>query len=125
MSAQLGVPAKITQPHPRRIHLRTRLFGMLNDAKDVPCIWICGPPGAGKTTLAASYCDYTENTTLWYQVDEGAGDIAVLIAGSPVRVIARSSGIFPSADRRVADLKNCLMSRWMMTALGVIEKQSC
>ncbi len=76
MPAQLTVPAKITQPHPRGVYLRTRLFDLLNEAKEMPCIWICGPPGAGKTTLAASYFDHTENTTLWYQVDEGDADVA-------------------------------------------------
>ena len=76
LSAQLGVPAKITQPHPRGIYLRTRLFRILEEATDSSCIWICGPPGAGKTTLAASYCDHAENTSLWYQVDEGDSDVA-------------------------------------------------
>lgn len=35
-----------------------------------------GPPGAGKTTLAASYLDSQKRPLLWYQLDEGDADAA-------------------------------------------------
>jgi len=35
-----------------------------------------GPPGAGKTTLIATYLTSRAIPFLWYQVDEGDGDIA-------------------------------------------------
>jgi len=34
------------------------------------------PPGAGKTTLMASYLDARAPAALWYQIDEGDGDLA-------------------------------------------------
>ncbi|MGH2523597.1 MAG: hypothetical protein ACRDH2_13920, partial [Anaerolineales bacterium] len=39
-------------------------------------LWITGPPGAGKTTLASSYIQERKLRALWYQLDEGDGDIA-------------------------------------------------
>ncbi len=39
-------------------------------------IWIMGPPGSGKTTLAASYLDACKLPCLWYQVDEGDADVS-------------------------------------------------
>lgn len=39
-------------------------------------IWIMGPPGSGKTTLAASYLDARKLPCLWYQVDEGDADVS-------------------------------------------------
>ena len=37
---------------------------------------MAGPPGAGKTTLAASYIESRKLRSLWYQVDEGDADVA-------------------------------------------------
>jgi hypothetical protein len=37
---------------------------------------VCGPPGAGKTTLVASYVSEREIPGIWYQVDAGDGDPA-------------------------------------------------
>lgn len=70
------LPAKITRPRSRGVYPRTRLFGELNAARSAPCIWISGPPGAGKTILAVSYLETEDIRSLWYQVDEGDADIA-------------------------------------------------
>jgi ATP/maltotriose-dependent transcriptional regulator MalT/DNA-binding SARP family transcriptional activator len=39
-------------------------------------VWVAAPPGAGKTTLAATYLDAVPAAVLWYQVDAGDGDPA-------------------------------------------------
>lgn len=41
-------------------------------------IWIHEPPGAGKTTLVASYLHARKVPGIWYQVDAGDGDPATL-----------------------------------------------
>lgn len=53
-----------------------RLFELLDAAEEQPLVWITGPPGAGKTTLAASYVSAKKRPGIWYQVDHGDGDIA-------------------------------------------------
>ncbi len=49
---------------------------MLDSAQGAPVTWISGPPGSGKTTLAASYLDRVAVPSLWYQLDEGDADVA-------------------------------------------------
>lgn len=58
------------------MYLRKRLFKLLDEARNYPVIWITAPPGAGKTTLISTYLEQKKLPCLWYQVDEGDGDIA-------------------------------------------------
>jgi LuxR family maltose regulon positive regulatory protein len=67
---------KISRPKVSGVTPRQRLFRLLDAGKKKPIIWINGPAGAGKTTLAASWMDARKLPCLWYQVDEGDGDIA-------------------------------------------------
>ena len=67
--------AKLTQPTlARSVHMRERLFEMLDQARRMPIVWICAPAGAGKTTLIASYLNAKRVPSLWYQMDTGDND---------------------------------------------------
>jgi LuxR family transcriptional regulator, maltose regulon positive regulatory protein len=68
--------AKLTRPRLHNAVARLRLFELLDDARDRPIIWVCGPPGAGKTTLVASYLERIGTSSLWYQLDNADGDPA-------------------------------------------------
>ena len=68
--------AKISPPRSRHVLARTHLFARIDAARTHRTLWITGPPGAGKTTLASSYIQERKLRALWYQLDEGDGDIA-------------------------------------------------
>ena len=69
--------AKLTRPRLHKAVARERLFSVLDDARQhKPCICVVGPPGAGKTTLVASWLDARNIKGIWYQVDPGDSDLA-------------------------------------------------
>ena len=68
--------AKTTRPTQAGILVRPRLLRRLDLARKKPVTWVWAPPGAGKTTLVASYLAARKTRGLWYQVDEGDADVA-------------------------------------------------
>ncbi len=69
--------AKLTRPRLHRAVARERLFSKLDEAREhKPAICVVGPPGAGKTTLVASWLDARGIKGVWYQVDPGDADLA-------------------------------------------------
>ncbi len=68
--------AKTTRPAIGSIVPRARLFARLDGAPGRKVAWISGPPGAGKTSLAASYVEARHWRVLWYQVDADDADVA-------------------------------------------------
>ena len=60
---------------------RERLFRLLDEGRMKPVTWVSAPAGSGKTALVASWLEYGRPAgsplrNIWYQVDEGDGDMA-------------------------------------------------
>lgn len=69
--------AKLTRPRLHGAVQRERLCARLDDARRRrSAICVVGPPGAGKTTLVASWLDVRAAAGIWYQVDGGDADLA-------------------------------------------------
>src|SRR5262249_5601624 len=68
--------AKTARPTLARTLARPRLFRLLDRAGQRPVTWVWAPPGAGKTTMVASYLAVRRRRALWYQIDAGDADAA-------------------------------------------------
>ena len=67
--------AKLSRPRLYDAVPRERLFSLLDDKRKHPAIWVCGPPGAGKTTLVGTYLEARKIDGLWYQLDAGDREV--------------------------------------------------
>ena len=84
--------AKLTRPRLHKAVARERLFAVLDEARThKPAICVVGPPGAGKTTLIASWLDARDIKGIWYQVDAGDADLATFFyyLGEAARAFTR------------------------------------
>ncbi|HET7342516.1 MAG TPA: hypothetical protein VFL90_13725, partial [Methylomirabilota bacterium] len=70
--------AKLVRPALRGVVPRPRLFKLLDACR--PVAWVWGPPGAGKTALAAGYVQSRRLRALWYQCDAGDADVGAFFA---------------------------------------------
>lgn len=70
------VPGKLGAPRPERIVARERLFGALDAGAVRPMIWIAGPPGSGKSSLAASWLAARKRSAAWLRLDRADSDAA-------------------------------------------------
>ena len=68
--------AKTTRPVIGSAMRREALFTRLDGTPGRTAAWISGPPGAGKSTLAASYVDARNLACVWYQLDPDDADVA-------------------------------------------------
>jgi ATP/maltotriose-dependent transcriptional regulator MalT/DNA-binding SARP family transcriptional activator len=68
--------AKTTRPTIGSVIEREALFARLDEPAGRTVMWIFGPPGSGKTTLAVGYVQARRIQSVWYQVDQDDADPA-------------------------------------------------
>jgi len=74
MTRHFSPIAKIALPVFSGTFPRKRLFRTLDRAGKRAIVWISGPAGCGKTTLASTYLSARKVPCLWYRLDESDGD---------------------------------------------------
>lgn len=79
------VSAKTQPPRQgQRILVRKRLAAMVAQLLEQGSLWINGPPGAGKTVLAAHYGVQADLPVAWYEFDALDGDIVSFFSTFPL-----------------------------------------
>lgn len=69
--------AKLSRPQLHVAIHRERLYGILDGGRSTtPALCVVGPPGAGKTTVVATWLDTRQVDGIWYQIDSGDADLA-------------------------------------------------
>jgi ATP/maltotriose-dependent transcriptional regulator MalT len=76
MSEDETIVSKITRPRLAVTYPRTDLHTLLDEVSSRRLVVVSGPPGAGKSTLVASYIESRNLPNIWYRVDGGDNDPA-------------------------------------------------
>jgi ATP/maltotriose-dependent transcriptional regulator MalT len=77
MARRVALSAKLTPPRSPGAVPRSKLFAQLDRLRrEADAIWIEGEPGAGKTTLIATWLERRRAPRLWLRVDAGDAEPA-------------------------------------------------
>jgi DNA-binding SARP family transcriptional activator len=71
-----ALAAKLSAPRISAIHPRPRLLDLIDEARGRSLVWIEGPAGSGKTTVAADYVRSRRLKAIWYRFDDRDADPA-------------------------------------------------
>jgi ATP/maltotriose-dependent transcriptional regulator MalT/DNA-binding SARP family transcriptional activator len=96
--------AKLSIPRVSGALVRSRLHRAIDQTAQRGAVWVAAGPGAGKTTLAASWAATRRGRVLWYRADEGDADPAAAFGYfRDLARIGRSVRALPSYTPRDLD----------------------
>ena len=123
-------PNKLIAPQIDGLVARQRLFREIEQAPPKGIVWITAPPGAGKTSLAATWLYSGRSAArhghaLWYRIDETDADPVIFFETLALAVAALPDGARPALPRLTPDalpnLKTFARS-WFKSLLGNKER---
>ncbi len=123
----VALPAKLSPPRLHNAVPRERLFAELDALRERhAAVWIGGIPGAGKTTLIASYCTSRMLRCVWYRLDANDNDLAGFfqLYGQAIDAQALTS---KTTQRPVFDAEHLRQPRafaraWFRSAFAVLPR---
>lgn len=103
---QRKISSRLLLPVLPEVVWRHALFNQLQQAfARNQAIWLSAPPGSGKTTLAASYVQYHQLPSLWYQLNPNDSDPAAFfhyLATAAKAVIDDKAELLPTFSAEYA-----------------------
>ncbi|GEP58435.1 AfsR/SARP family transcriptional regulator [Reyranella soli] len=123
-------PSKLVAPQIGGLVARQRLFREIEQAPPKGIVWIAAPPGAGKTSLAATWLYSGRSAArhghaLWYRIDETDADpviffetLALAVGASPDRASKALPRLTPDALPNV----KVFARNWFKSLLGNKER---
>jgi LuxR family transcriptional regulator, maltose regulon positive regulatory protein len=102
---------KLAPPRLGCVFARDRLFAVLDALSNHPAIWLHGAPGAGKSTLAATWLQARKRNVLWLQLDAGDADPATLVESLDGLVAAAAGAAIELPMLRADDLTD--LDAWL------------
>jgi LuxR family maltose regulon positive regulatory protein len=79
MDSRPRLSGKLTAPSGAGLIARPRLFERLDQAGGRGVVWVCAPPGAGKTSLLSTWLQARVRFPLWYRIDPDDNDPATFV----------------------------------------------
>lgn len=126
-------PSKLIAPQIGGLVARQRLFREIEQAPPKGIVWIAAPPGAGKTSLAATWLYSGRSAArhghaLWYRIDETDADPVIFFETLALAVGALPDGTHRALPRLTPDALPNLKTfarNWFKSLLGNKERAPC
>lgn len=100
---------KFNQPSIERLHPRQRLLSHLDSLfAEGRSVWICAPPGAGKSSLAASFAAKHTGPVVWFRIETTDSEVKAFIQNLYLAIGKKPPAADPF-DQELTSLREALV----------------